>query len=179
MLPKDILDDSVVLVSSFKLEVNKIYHDDLQEAANKNLLEATNDALICKKSTDATGEIVSDLMKFTITDSCEAMDKHVAHSMVSIAEEQLPVPIIFGDSKEPPNIRKQYWQEVTSQELPVFVNNLVQSTVPNEEVPSEHLPVFLNSVQSTMSNKEASSEYLPVFLDNSIQSATFSNKKMP
>ncbi|XP_014468974.1 PREDICTED: uncharacterized protein LOC106741442 isoform X2 [Dinoponera quadriceps] len=185
ILPKDTFDDSLVLESSLKLDVNKMYFDDktfddLEEAAYKNSPEATNDALNCEKSMNTASGIVSDLMKFSITDSFKATDQSVVRTVVSVAEEQLPVPIIISGPESPPSKRAQYCQEVTSQELPVFLNSPAQSTVPDEEVFSEHLPVFLNnSVQSTALNEEESSEYLPVFLNNSVRSTFSCNEEMP
>lgn len=136
---------------------------------------------------DVASGLVSDLMKFSMTDSCKATEKHMVHPIVSIAEENLPVPIIIDNPKDLSNTKEPYskkrgepcGQEVTSQELPVFVNNPVQSPVSSEEVSSEHLPIFLdNSVQPTISSEEASSEYLPVFLNNFGRSAVPSNEKM-
>ncbi|EFN87560.1 Protein Tube [Harpegnathos saltator] len=185
--PKDTFDDSLALESSLKLEVNKMYLDDktfdnLKETTNRNSSEITerDDTLNSKKSMNAVSEIVSDLMKFNMTDSCKAIKhEHEARTLVSVAEEQLPIPIIIGGPIGDLSNTKENCQEVTSQELPVFLNNSMQSTVPNVEMFSEHSPVsFNNPVQPTVSNEEVSSEYLPVFLNNSIQSTTLSNEQM-
>lgn len=172
-LPNDIYDSMLALETLSELEVYKIckdnkLFDDLQEATTKNSSETIDDALNCKKSTDTADGITSDLMKFSMTDSYIATNERTAHTIVSVAEEQLPVPVIIDDSEDSPNAR-EHCQEVTSQELPVSFN--VQSTMPNEEVSSEYLPVFLNnSVQSTASNEEMPSECLPVFVNNSERS---------
>lgn len=147
---------------------------------NKNISEATN-ALNSEKSIDAASGIVSDLMKFSMTSSeNQTANKHMADTIISVAEEQLPVPIIIGGPKEPrSSTKEQHCQEVTSQELPMFLNSPAQSIVPNEKISSEHLPVFLNNpVQPTTSNEEVSSEYLPVFLNNSAQSDVLFNKEV-
>lgn len=169
MLQDTKITDSVLLEST-EQEIHKMYLedktvDDLAEVIDENLPD-TITSLNYGTTADVPPEIISDLIKFSATDTCEVKNDHVAHTSAVIQPEQWLSTTI--DEKERNRsedlLTGQFYQEISSQELPVFLKNSSQSAMSNEEVPSEYLPVFRNSpAQSTISNEMSSSD-LPLCL---------------
>ncbi|KMQ90464.1 protein tube [Lasius niger] len=132
MLSQDMSADSVIVGSTSELisEINRMFPgENTNKAVNENILDAdTTDAdnsLYCEKSTGVAllESIRSDLIKFSVTDICEVVNKHTEHTSASTSKHN-PADIRKENPEKPLDVTAQYYEyeEVSSQELPVCLN---------------------------------------------------------
>lgn len=130
MLPEDISTNSVIIESTAELisEINKIYSgDDANKAVNENILDGDNanadNSLNYQKTAgiDLLASVKSDLIKFSVTDICK---EHTEHTSLASTSKSNPAEIKKESSIKPLDATAQYYEceEVSSQELPVFLN---------------------------------------------------------
>lgn len=122
MLSQDTSADSVIIGSTSELisEINRMFPGENTNKA-ENILDADNSSN-CEKSTGVVLlENISDLIKFSITDIYEVVDKHAEHTSASKSN---PGEIRKENSEKSLDRTAQYYEyeEVSSQELPVCLN---------------------------------------------------------
>lgn len=113
-------------VNSTACPYNERIHDH-----NTNSLRATDNSVICEEVTNIISpKIVSDLMKFSVTGTCDAANKYVTKSNSSLESTDLLCNYVDANdrtnaSAQPTGTPGQHYKyvELPSQELPVFLNN--------------------------------------------------------
>lgn len=145
MLQDNTIVDSEILKSATEQEIDKMFFKaktvELFEAVNQNLPDTLPDDSSNCKTIDVSNEIISDLMKFGISDTTDSIksdlmkfsisdttDKNETENGVSctltMAPEQLPSSI-NNENKTSKLLEGPYYQEMPSQELPIFLNNCI------------------------------------------------------
>ncbi|XP_020291816.1 uncharacterized protein LOC109858712 [Pseudomyrmex gracilis] len=151
----NVFGDSLILgsASEFVSEVNgpcDNVANDANKIANTNLLDIGNDGS-CEKPADILFETVSNLRNCSVADKTadntdKATNECAENTSVSTRSSESDKVKRDANKLEEPNIPDRYYkyEEVSSQELPVFINNPKQSVAAfDEEMCSSDIPLCL------------------------------------
>ncbi|XP_011336634.2 protein Tube isoform X2 [Ooceraea biroi] len=93
----------------------------------------------------------NDLIKFSTTNTCEAVNNYVEHTFASTPRSdpaKIKKKISDSVEQQSPNVATHYYEykEVSSQEIPVFLNNYKQSALSSEILNSSNIPLCLKDL---------------------------------
>ncbi|RLU17584.1 hypothetical protein DMN91_009820, partial [Ooceraea biroi] len=89
--------------------------------------------------------------KFSTTNTCEAVNNYVEHTFASTPRSdpaKIKKKISDSVEQQSPNVATHYYEykEVSSQEIPVFLNNYKQSALSSEILNSSNIPLCLKDL---------------------------------
>ncbi|RLU17585.1 hypothetical protein DMN91_009821 [Ooceraea biroi] len=155
MLQHSVPTDPVMSESNLIFNQEMCLGDKADNGINKtgiiNLPDMIDNLLNCGKTRNDLLKSVSDLIKFSTTNTCEAVNNYVEHTFASTPRSdpaKIKKKISDSVEQQSPNVATHYYEykEVSSQEIPVFLNNYKQSALSSEILNSSNIPLCLKDL---------------------------------